>query len=33
VLYSIDQVSASFADQRSNYIQNFCEQPVKTAAK
>jgi hypothetical protein len=31
VLYSIDQVSASFADQRSNYIQNFCEQPVKTA--
>jgi hypothetical protein len=31
VLYSIDGVSASFADQRSNYIQNFCEQPVKTA--
>jgi hypothetical protein len=32
VLYSAEQVSPSFADQRRNYIQNFCDQPVKTAA-
>jgi Domain of Unknown Function (DUF928) len=34
VLYSVDQVSASFADQRSNYIQEFCgKSSVKTAVK
>jgi hypothetical protein len=32
VLYSVDQVSPSFADQRRSYIQNFCDEPVKTAA-